>query len=67
MFTEIDEGIIFSDVVTICGDKGFAVLAINSVIDSVAAALRYFFDLLNELRTVLLKTIFNSRNDIFHY
>ena len=67
MLTEIDEGIVFSDVVAICGDKGFAVLAINSVIDSIAAALWYFFNLLNGLRTVLLKTIFDGRDDIFHY
>lgn len=67
MFTEIDEGFVFSDVVAISCDERFVVRTINSEIDSVASALRYFFYLLYGLGAVLLKTIFNSRNDIFHY
>jgi hypothetical protein len=46
MFAEIDESVVFSDVVAVCGDECFFVLTINSEIDSVAATLRYFFDLL---------------------
>jgi hypothetical protein len=67
MFTKIDEGVVFSDVVAISSDVCLAVVTINSVIDSVAAALGYFFDLLYGLRDILLKTIFDSGDDIFHY
>jgi hypothetical protein len=67
MFTKIDEGVVFSDVVAISSDVCFIALTINSVIDSVTAALGYFFDLLYGLRAILLKTIFDGRDDIFHY
>jgi len=67
MLTEINKSIVFSDVVAVCSDERFFVFTINSEIDSVATALWNFFDLLYGLRTILLKTIFDGRDDIFHY
>ena len=55
MFTEINKGIIFFNIVAVSGNESFRIITINSEIDSVTSTLGDFFNPADRVLTVLLE------------